>query len=214
MKDEERARKREEKAEKKKRAGKTSTVVAPDMNPTSPPTSTTALPSGRTREDSSTQNNTQLSGGLRRTSGNSEDGGSKEQTFSPGKMKSWIRAKLTRQKPATKDRDDSELGRGFMGGHTFRSPEISRQGTASSSSVRDVALAGRTPSPRPESGAQTPIQSQHEEGGGPLQASPATDDTFEDAMERVSPPRTPPRIVAAGKSGSPMRDSRFVEMMD
>ena len=161
----------------------------------------------------------QQSGSSRRTSGNADGGGSKEQSFSPRKVKSWLRAKLTRQKPTAESRDVSELGKGFVGGHALHSPEPETGITVASPSTKGSALAGQIRHPHlEEARALTPNREDNGEAAQPpleKEASSETNSSFEDARESMSPPLTPPRMVGAGNNGSsPTRDSRFVEMMD
>lgn len=149
------------------------------------------------------------------------DEAERQEGFSPGKVKSWLRSKLTRQKPTAKDRDSSELGRGFVGGHVLLSPEPGTE---------DSAAASPTPTGEPgtirkpsnshtgEERAQTPVRGESEEPPQtPLErgVSPGSGDSFEDARENPTPQMTPPRMIGAvNPAASPSRDSRFVEMMD
>ncbi|SPO00696.1 uncharacterized protein DNG_03444 [Cephalotrichum gorgonifer] len=136
--------------------------------------------------------------------GNVEEGEGREQALSPGKVKSWLKAKLTRQKPSLKARDDSELGKGFVGGHVLRSPDASRAG--SSTALPGVVAYHDVKERAGPEGQRPPVLQRGVSSG--------TDGTFEDARESVSPPKTPPRIFVAGDSRSPTRDSRFKEIMD
>ena len=160
-------------------------------------------------------------GGSHRPSQNPDDGGAKEQGLSPRKVKSWLRAKLTRQKPPSGNPSESELVKGFVGGRALRSPEPGAKNSPASLTTREAALAGRirhphleearpgTPGPRNNEGDAEP-SCERETGS-------ETDVSFEDARESISPPpqKTPPRMIGAVNTGSsPTRDSRFVEMMD
>ena len=137
----------------------------------------------------------------------------KEHTQSPGKVKNWLRAKLTR-----KPRDEPEQPRSFIGGHVLRSPEPSTGSNIPAPSARDVdSLARRIRHPHlEEERARTPSLSgrEGERSETGRRVSSGTEDMFEDARDGLSPPMTPPRMVGAVASGSPNRDSRFVEMMD
>lgn len=211
MKEEERARKREEKAGKRRR--RSSTVIIPEIDiGSSDPAHTDEAAAGQ--EIYFQDGSHRESSGPRRTSRNADDGGGREQS-SPGKFRSWFRTKFTRQKPASRDREDSDPGRSFMGGRALRSPEPSTGDAAPSSSMRDVALAGRISHPHLEQArARTPSRGDGSEAPLEREVSSGTDDPFEDARESISTRMTPPPQVGAKKSGSPTRDSRFVEMMD
>lgn len=196
MKEEERARKEAEKTRKEaekaeRRASRNSAIIVPGPDTGNDPAC---------------------------TSGNVDDG-AKEQGFSPGKVKSWLRSKLTRQKPTAKNRGSPTVGRGFVGGHVLRSPE---PGAEESAAASPTGESGAAEQPRhshlEESRAQTPIRGESEEPPQtPLErgASPGTDDSFEDARENTTPQMTPPRVIGAVNPGaSPTRDSRFVEILD
>ena len=80
--------------------------------------------------------------------------------------------------------------------------------------MRDTSLAARIRHPHLEE-ARSRTPSAGEGAGPPLEreVSSGTEELFEDARESVSPRGTSTRL-APVKSGSPTRDSRFVEMMD
>lgn len=219
MKEEERARKEAEKTRKEaekaeRRAARNSAIIAPGPDTGSDP----ARPDGTERREARPQDDSQQSAGSHRTSRN-VDYGAKEQGFSPGKVKSWLRSKLTRQKPTAKDRGSSDVSRGFVGGHVLRSPEPGAEDSAPASPTGESGAAGQPGHPHlEEPRAQTPIRGESEEPPQtPLErgASPGTDDSFEDARENTTPQQTPPRVIGAVNPGaSPTRDSRFVEILD
>lgn len=212
LKEEEKARKKAEKAQKKGARDSAAIVPGADAGP-DPARADEVEP-----QEPRPQEGSQRNAGSRSTSGNPDDG-AKEPPFSPGKVKSWLRSKLTRQKPTAKDRDTSELGRGFVGGHAARSPEPGTEDSEAASFTGETGAVAK-PSQSRLVGArvQTPIQGDSEEPPRtPLERgfSSGTDDSFEDAREGATPQRTPPRIIGAlNPRASPSRDSRFVEMMD
>lgn len=253
LKEEERARKKEEKArrkaEKEAHSKDAAAVGADDTRAgaTSPDSAATdhESPPQPTQDDDDTPR--------RATSPppppvppKTTDAEPKEQTQTqpPGKVKSWLRAKLTRQKPRDDADQQQQQPRGFVGGHGLRSPETggSAGGVPSPSAQNVSSLASRIRHPHLEEAerARTPSLSggregegegpetgrregeasevgRQGEGEGPeagRRASTGTDDMYEDATDGLPTPMTPPRVVGGVASGSPNRDSRFVEMMD
>ncbi|PKS10747.1 hypothetical protein jhhlp_002504 [Lomentospora prolificans] len=150
-------------------------------------------------------------------------GDGKEPTLSPGKVKNWIKAKLSRSRASSKTLDESE--KGFIGGYAakVRTPGGSTHSLVPASSMREMAVAGRDRQPAGDgrvtngavddaAGAQLARESSVGSGG--------SDDRFVDARESQPPAALPPidrRAVwtpPIGNSRIPGRDSRFREIID
>lgn len=122
------------------------------------------------------------------------------------KVKGWIKQRFSRGKSMSENEKQSDKTRGFVGGAALRDSELNHS-TASldnrPSSMRDVALAGRTP------GLDTnDVDSLRDSRGvSPISSGSSSPDCV----------MTPPRPIGGHvvrDSHSPSRDSRFREMMD
>ncbi|KAK7425468.1 Eisosome assembly protein [Neonectria magnoliae] len=122
------------------------------------------------------------------------------------KVKGWIKQRFSRGKSMSETEKQSDKRRGFVGGAALRDSELNRS-TASldnrPSSMRDVALAGRTPGLD-----ATEVDSLRDSRGvSPISSGTSSPDCV----------MTPPRPIGGHvvrDSHSPSRDSRFREMMD
>jgi len=151
---------------------------------------------------------------------------SKEPALSPGKVKNWIKARLSRQKGSPKALEESE--KGFVGGYTakLRTPGGSTHSLVPVSSMREVAVAGRDSLPLGE--ARESEAKTGDAAAGPQltrissASSGGSDERFVDARETQSPATLSPTDIPTravwtppiGKSRSPGRDSRFKEIID
>ncbi|KEZ39724.1 hypothetical protein SAPIO_CDS9680 [Scedosporium apiospermum] len=153
-------------------------------------------------------------------------GHSKEPALSPGKVKNWIKARLSRQKGSPKALEESE--KGFVGGYTakLRTPGGSTHSLVPVSSMREVAVAGRDSLPLGE--ARESEAKTGDAAAGPQltrissASSGGSDERFVDARETQSPATLSPTDIPTravwtppiGKSRSPGRGSRFKEIID
>lgn len=131
------------------------------------------------------------------------------------KVKNWLKTKFSRrmsrgQKPKSEEGND----KGFVGGAALTGASVNNGSNSSlnnrDSSIRDVALAGKTSGPEERPGRTvrrtSDVSSISSMGDG---------DEFEEARDNFDEGLAPPPTFPAGpaKSSSPVRDSKFHEVM-
>jgi len=160
-----------------------------------------------------------------------------ESTSPTSKVKNWLKSRFTR--PRSKSSVETGKKSTFIGGHALMHADGTESLTSldnRSSSMREVALAGRIrplqPTPRPPVGfdhgdepeAAAAAQRRKErqidrELSAATPVSSLSSGSSGDEVEFLTPrsPLPPPRTIrdpAARKSGSPVRDSKFLENLD
>lgn len=132
---------------------------------------------------------------------------SNESPISPtSKVKGWIKQRFSRGKSVSESERPSDKKRGFLGGAALRDSDPNRSTTSLDNrptSMRDVALAGRTNGP--DMNETEPVQDSR--GVSPISSEGNVPDDV------ITPPR-PIGGHVVRDSHSPSRDSRFREMMD
>ena len=144
-----------------------------------------------------------------------ESGGRKssETPSSPtSKVKGWIKNRFSRGKSAS---DGSDKGKSFVGGAALRDPEANDSNASLEqrpTSMRDVALAGKT-GPGRDTNEATAARDSH--GVSPVDSSDS--DEYEENQEPTGLTMAPPRPLqdpAVRTSISPSRDSKFREIIN
>ncbi|ORY71997.1 uncharacterized protein BCR38DRAFT_405014 [Pseudomassariella vexata] len=145
-----------------------------------------------------------------------------------GKVKTWFKSRFSRgsksddDKPKSKDKDNSQ--RGFIGGAALTGMTSNNDSSSSvdnrSASVRAVAMAGRRRTDLSDDLSRSQFRSQSAidpNEVSPMSSSSSEDDFFGDeARDRVGVGLSPPKPIqdpAERKSLSPVRDSRFHEII-
>ncbi|KAH7166230.1 hypothetical protein EDB81DRAFT_280086 [Dactylonectria macrodidyma] len=141
------------------------------------------------------------------TNADNERRKSDDSPMSPSsKVKGWIKQRFSRGKSVSESDKPDDKKKGFLGGAALRDSDPNRS-TASldnrPTSMRDVALAGRTTEPDTH---HTDLV-QDSRGVSPVSSEESTQDLV------MTPPRPIGRHIVRD-SHSPSRDSRFREMMD
>ena len=146
---------------------------------------------------------------------------------SGGKVKNWLKTKFSRRMSkgqkgsAEKDAEKGDKDKGFVGGAALTSanPNDSNPSLgAKSSSVRDVAMAGKGKEPVAEEADERVGRSAHrdDEVSSVSSMEPDAvvkehDDEFQEARDNFDEDLAPPPTFPAEKSSSPVRDSKFTE---
>ncbi|KAM5377457.1 hypothetical protein ACJZ2D_004996 [Fusarium nematophilum] len=136
-------------------------------------------------------------------------------TSPTSKVKGWIKHRFSRGKSlGEKDKDNQgEKRRSFIGGAALRDSEVNRSTTSLEnrpSSMRDVALAGRSEDPEASERDRDVLKDSR--GVSPI--STLDDDRTDNRRDLAITPPPPIEDRAVRDSHSPSRDSRFKEMMD
>ncbi|KPM41674.1 hypothetical protein AK830_g4902 [Neonectria ditissima] len=159
-----------------------------------------------THDESSTERPTTTAIETETTNMENERRKSNDSAKSPSsKVKGWIKQRFSRGKSMSETEKQSDKRRAFVGGAALRDSDPNHSTTSLDnrpSSMRDVALAGRTP------GLETTEadSSRDSRGVSPISSGSSSPDLM-----------TPPRPIGGHvvrDSHSPSRDSRFREMMD
>ena len=142
-----------------------------------------------------------------------------------GNMKSWLKSKFAKrnskiEKPSPKTSPkESPKEEGFVGGAAFTGASMNNSTVslgAKSSSVRDVALAGKE---KEIDAPVTPPSVRGRAGRSESRASTVSslsdEEEFLEAKDHFDAELTPPQPkFAANKAHSPARDSKFKEIID
>jgi hypothetical protein len=137
-------------------------------------------------------------------------------TSPTGKVKTWFRSRFSRGSKSDDDKfRNKKGGRGFIGGVALTGSEGANESTTSvdnrSASMRAIAMAGRQTSgiSVPSTAARSPDA----EAVSPMNSS-SDDEYFRDEAPGagLSPPK-PIKSLVERKSASPVRDSKFHEIM-
>jgi hypothetical protein len=136
-----------------------------------------------------------------------------------GKVKTWFRSRFSRGSKSDEDNKpkDKAKSKGFIGGAALTGVESNNGSTASftdnrSSSVRAVALAGRRRTDLSEGRSVTNT----DEAVSPMSSSSDEEYFRDEARDQIGTELAPPRPIedlAVNKSHSPVRDSKFHELM-
>ncbi|KAF6845407.1 hypothetical protein CMUS01_00178 [Colletotrichum musicola] len=142
------------------------------------------------------------------------------------KVKEWFKSRFSRPRGRSAAGESPPEERGFIGGValTRLANESATSLDARSTSMREVAIAGKSGGDRSRSGARTP-RSPYEYFGSSARdsknVSPVSSDDesehFVEARDDLEGPISPPapiRDPSTQKSSSPTRDSRFREIME
>lgn len=152
-----------------------------------------------------------------------------DETSSPtSKVKTWLKSRFTRPRAKTEQPTSSPSGGGgFIGGHTLHrrnADSLTSLDHSRSASMREVALAGRSKPTHQQSGlvgrsgVDSSVSSLSDSDGGfeTVGAGNKRGSGGSGMISSLSPP-PPPRGLkdpARKASGSPVRDSRFLENLD
>ncbi|KAL3428322.1 hypothetical protein PVAG01_01831 [Phlyctema vagabunda] len=138
------------------------------------------------------------------------------------KVKNWLKTKFARRMSKSRKSPKSDEGddKAFVGGAALTGASIKNSSTTSldnrSSSVREVALAGKNPEPEsPTDDDERPSRSSRRRSEISEVSSLDSDEEFEEARDNFDEGLAPPPTFPAGpaKSSSPSRDSKFKEVM-
>lgn len=137
---------------------------------------------------------------------------------SPGKVKTWFKSRFSRGSKSDDEKPKSGERKGFVGGAALTGLEGNNDSTASvenrNSSMRDIAMAGRGRIGH----SHTSSTARAAAGDEVSPMSSSSDDEFfrdEAGITTIldTPPPRPLQDPAARKSASPVRDSRFHELI-
>ncbi|KAI1853500.1 hypothetical protein JX266_001484 [Neoarthrinium moseri] len=149
-----------------------------------------------------------------RTHARSESSSPTDKVSPTGKVKTWFKSRFSRGSKSEEDRPKDSVRKGFVGGHSLTGMDSNNASTVSvdnrSASVRAVAMAGRRRTDLSEDQSAT-----NADQVSPMSSS-SDEAYFSEAREGLSSGLSPPRPVqdpAAKKSHSPVRDSRFHEII-
>lgn len=134
-----------------------------------------------------------------------------------GKVKTWFKSRFSRGSKSDDDKPKDGVSKGFVGGHALTGVDSNNASTTSldgrSASIRAIALAGRQRT-EPEDASVVPIT--EADDVSPMSSSDSEDEFFDEARDTMGTDLSPPRHIqdpAQKKSHSPVRDSRFQEIL-
>lgn len=173
------------------------------------------LPGPVTPEESTKATRVEIPQGEQRTT--SAESSSPTDKVSPtGKVKTWFKSRFSRGSKSDDEKPRDSTGKGFVGGHALTGIDSNNASTTSldgrSASIRAIAMAGR-PRTEPEDASVMPIA--EADGVSPM-STDSEDDFFDEARDTMGSELSPPRHIqepAQKKSHSPVRDSRFQEIL-
>ena len=134
------------------------------------------------------------------------------------KVKNWLKTKFSRRmskaqqsSASTSAEKEKDAGSGFVGGAALTgasADDSSASLGAKSSSVRDVAMAGKAKEPEvPQRGRP---EKRDSEVSALSEAGPADDEEFQEARDNFDEDLAPPPTFSA-KGNSPVRSAKFTE---
>jgi len=143
------------------------------------------------------------------------------------KVKNWLKTKFSRrmskaQKTSPTEKEKKKETNGFVGGAALALTGASANNStaslgAKSSSVRDVAMAGKAKEeiPEPEDRGReerrdSEVSALSAEPAGTVQAN---EDEFQEARDNFDEDLAPPPTFVAAKSSSPAREAKFTEVI-
>ncbi|KAF7533903.1 hypothetical protein G7054_g6671 [Neopestalotiopsis clavispora] len=135
------------------------------------------------------------------------------------KVKTWFKSRFSRGSRSDDDKPSNGVKKGFVGGHALTGLDSNNASTTSldgrSASMRAIAMAGRQRTDNSELATSAGHRSMaNADDVSPVSSS--DDEYFDEARDRMGTELSPPRHIqdpAKKKSHSPVRDSRFHEIL-
>ncbi|ETS80364.1 hypothetical protein PFICI_07893 [Pestalotiopsis fici W106-1] len=134
------------------------------------------------------------------------------------KVKTWFKSRFSRGSRSDDDRPADGARRGFIGGHALTGLDSNNASTTSldgrSASMRAIAMAGRQRTDASEATSAGHRSMANADDVSPVSSS--EDEYFDEARDHMGTELSPPRHLqdpAKKKSHSPVRDSRFHEIL-